>query len=106
MILVNQSFSIVAPESAEHGDYAECGMVEESAPYAFRELVKALQGGEPSCYPARGDVSEWVSVSQGLTRAMLERGEDETRSFHFARENPPRMAKYWAWAMRCAGVCK
>jgi len=106
MILINQTYSIVTPESAEHGDDTEHGFIEESAPYTFRELVRALGGGESSGWPARGEVSEWVSVPQGETRAFFELGEDETRSFHFARENPPRMRKYWRLAMRAAGVIR
>ena len=106
MILINETFSIVTPESAENRDIAECGTISEDTPYTFRELVDALRYGESSCWPARGDISEWVSQSRGETRKFFENGEEETRSFHYSRNNPPRNEKYWRAAFRAAGLTK
>lgn len=105
-ILCNITFEIVTPESATDGDIAEAGFISEGQPFTFRELVEWMQGGEPSAWPASGDVSEWVSQSQGETRAYFESGEDETRSIHYSRANPPRMARYWRLAMRAAGLIR
>jgi hypothetical protein len=105
-ILCNITFEIVTPESAADGDAAERGFISEGQPFTFRELVEWMRGGEPSSWPASGDVSEWVSQSQGETRAYFERGEDETRAIHYSRDNAPRMARYWALAMRAAGLTR
>jgi hypothetical protein len=106
MILIHRTFEIVTPESAEHGDAAERGFIVESVPYGFRELVQALKGGEPSAWPARGDVSEWVTFDQGETREWFEHGEREFQSIHYARENAPRAARYWRLAFKAAGLAK
>jgi hypothetical protein len=52
MILVNITYQVVTPESAEHGEDAESGFVTENAEYGFRELVKRLREEftNPSCY--------------------------------------------------------
>jgi hypothetical protein len=105
-ILCNITFEIVTPESAADGDVSESGFISEREPFGFRELVEWMRGGEPSSWPASGSRHEWVSQSQGETRAFFERGEDETRSIHYARENPPRMARYWRLAMRAAGLTR
>lgn len=101
MILVTQCFEIVTDEGVE-----EYGFIEQDTPYSFRELVEALQGGEPSSWPSRGDTHEWVTVDRGETRAYFEDGERESRSFHFSRNNPDSKAKYWRKAMIAAGVAK
>lgn len=106
MIIVNRYFEIVTPESAEDCDAAERGILAEGERLTLRELIRAMQGGESSCYPARGDVFEWVSIPQGGTRAYFEDGEEETHTVHFSRDNPPRNARYWRIAMIAAGIVK
>ncbi len=103
-ILVDITFEIVTDESAADGECAESGFHSENEPMTFREIVEWMRGGEPSCHPARGETWEWVSQDQGETRAYFEDGERETRSIHFSRKNEPRKAKYWAKAMRAAGL--
>lgn len=46
MILVNITYSIVTPESAENHDAAESGMLSENESMTFRELVEWMRGGE------------------------------------------------------------
>ena len=106
MILVNRAYSIVTPESAENGDYAESGMLAENEPLTFRELVSELKHGEPSCCRATGATHECVSHSEGETRAYFESGEDETRTIHYSRDNPPHRARYWRLAFIAAGLTK
>ena len=106
MIIINRYFEVVTPESAEEGEASERGILVEGERLTLRELIRAMQGGESSCYPARGDVSEWVSIPQGETRAHFERGEDETHTIHYARDNPSRNARYWRIAMLAAGIVK
>lgn len=106
MIIVNRYFETVTPESAENGEAAERGILSEGERLTLRELIRAMQGGESSRYPARGDVCEWVSIPQGETRAHFERGEDETHTVHYSRDNPPRNARYWRIAMVAVGIVK
>jgi hypothetical protein len=102
MILINRTFEIVTPESAECGDVAESGFLSQDEPCGFRELVNLLQGGEPSSYPCKGATRDWVTQDQGET----ERGERESHSIHYSRKNHPRAAKYWRKAFIAAGVAK
>jgi hypothetical protein len=106
MILVTTTYEIVTPESAEHGEADTVGVIAEHEPMTFRELVKALRYGESSCYRARGETFEWVTQDQGETHAYFERGEQESRSYHFSRNNPPRKARYWRLAFKAAGLIK
>lgn len=106
MILITTCFATVTPESAEHGDYADQGIISEDSPTPFRDLVAMLKGGTASCHPARGDTFEWVSQDQGETRAYMERGERTEHTFHFSRSNPARKRKYWRMAFRAAGLIK
>lgn len=102
MILVNVSYDVVTPESAEQRDFAECGMLSTDTPMTFRELVKVLRNGQVSCWPAYGDTFEWVTHDLGITR----RGGHETQSLHFSRSNPERKARYWRLAFRAAGLLR
>ena len=44
--LVSKTYSQVTPESAEDGDFSDCGFVWEDVPYTFRELVELLDSRE------------------------------------------------------------
>lgn len=101
-ILVSETFETVT----EDGDAADSGFIYEDEPMTFRELVAWMRGGEPSSYPSCGLPHDWVTQDQGETRAFFERGERESHSIHYSRKNPARKAKYWAKAMRAAGVCR
>jgi hypothetical protein len=106
MLLITTCFSTVTPESAEHGDVAESGILSQDEPTSFRDLVALLKYGEPSAWPASGDTREWVSQDQGETCAYFERGERTEHTFHFSQANPARKAKYWALAFKAAGLVK
>jgi hypothetical protein len=70
----------------------------------FRELVTLMQAHpHPSCYPARGEVFEWLSAE---TEQDFITGEFTEASLHYGRDNPPGRAKYWRAAMRAAGILK
>lgn len=44
--LVSKTYSQIAPESAEDGDFSDYGFVWEDVPYTFRELVELLDSRE------------------------------------------------------------
>lgn len=104
MILVSRTFEVVTPESAEEGDVSESGFLVESESVTFRELVSLMRAHpNPSCYPARGEAFEWLS---SYPETDYRDASERTESLHFARENPPRAAKYWRKAMRAAGIIR
>ena len=104
MILVDITYETITEESAEDGEAAENGFLKQDDEMTFRELIEWMKWGEPSASPASGDTWEWVQQDQGETRAWFEQGEREYRAIHFSRNNPARKAKYWAKAMKAAGL--
>lgn len=104
MILINRTYSVVTPESAENGEEAESGMLATNEAVTFRELVSIMQDHPvPSCWPAGGSTYEWLSCHPEHDYRDC---SDETRSIHFSRENKPDAAKYWRKAMIAAGIAK
>lgn len=41
--LVSETYALITPESAEHGDYEETGFEFESVEYTFRELYEYIK---------------------------------------------------------------
>lgn len=103
-ILVSQTFEIITPESAEQGDAEERGYKYEDREFTFRELVDLMEE-HPQCSSGGGNFTpgpnDWFS-SYGDTDFRT--GAVESTSVHFSRNNPPRLAKYWAKAARFAGL--
>lgn len=106
MMLIDVTYEMVTPESAEHGEADESGFVMEQEPMTFREVVAMLRGGETSCSPANGGINEWVTHYEWNhgSRRHIEEGANESRSVHFSRANQVRKARYWALAFRAAGL--
>lgn len=77
-ILVRESYDIVTPESAEDGDAAERGWIDEDGTeYTFRELVELLEGTEPSS----GQFHEGLWYSRTLDQNPRD-ASYETRAYH------------------------
>ena len=105
MILIDQTFEIVTPKSAEEGDAAERGFNYVAQPFTFREMVELLQEHPQASSSGSVDPSVWFSSYPDTgSRAYFEQGEEESTAVHFSRENPPRLAKYWAKAARFAAA--
>lgn len=106
MLLISKTFERWTPEDIESGEPSESGFEYRAEPMRFRDVVELLRHGEPSSYPALGNTHEWITHhdSNGGTREFYESGIRENVSYHFARENPPRNAKWWKLAMRHAGL--
>jgi hypothetical protein len=97
-------YSILTPESAADGDYAEHGFVFENRGMTFGELVHEMRNySQSSCSPRDGGTHVWVS-SEGDTD--YRNGEETTYSLHYSRSNRDRYAKYWRKAMQICGLTK
>lgn len=85
MLKFNVTYEIVTPESAEHGDAAECGFVSEDV--SLRDALDDLQGEgchvEANEYPV--SAPSWVTAydTNDGTASFYEDGEHESRSLHF-----------------------
>lgn len=101
MILLNKTYDIVTPESAEHGDYAEAGFDFKDVAHSFREVVEFLKGGEASSWPASGSIHEWVTFHEVQD---FRDGSEKSTSYHFSRSNPKSKEKYWHRAFLAAGL--
>jgi hypothetical protein len=102
MILINKTYSIVTPESAENGEDSDSGFLSENEKVTFRELVNLMQGFPlPSCSQSSGEAWEWLT---SYPETDFQTGEEETQSLHFSRQNGPWKEKYWKKAMQMAGI--
>lgn len=106
MLLINKTYEVVTPESAEDGEISESGFDQEDAPYTFRELVSAMRCHyEPSCWPVGNSAPAHVWFTSGADIDFVDGSETRT-SIHFSRSNPARKARYWIKAARAAGIVK
>lgn len=103
MLLISKTYSEVTPESAENGELSDTGFVFKDEPFSFRELVDELRNYScmSSC-PSDGATSEWASTH--METVDYTTGTDREESLHFSRKNPARAGKYWAKALRAAGL--
>jgi hypothetical protein len=92
MLLINQTFQTVTPESAVDGDFADSGFVLINEPVTFRDLVSLMQDHPESSCGGVGSIWDWYS-SYGTINYRT--GEERTTSIHYSRQNPPRNEKYW-----------
>lgn len=86
----NVTYSIVTPESAEDGDYAETGFIAEDV--SLREAVEAL-----GRY-ATEDAGRWICNAEygHGTRSYWEEGREEERNLH-----PPKTITPASYARLC-----
>jgi hypothetical protein len=110
MILISRTYERYESHEPEEDicESDESGFRYQDKPYTFRELIDALRHGEPSSWPSRGDVRDWVThrdTNDG-TRDFYESGARESESVHYSRANPDRNAKWWRLAFRVAGLIR
>jgi hypothetical protein len=99
IIRIETIFPAPANDEEDYCPEGESSSTEEEV--TFRELVDLMREHiHASCSPARGEVFEWLSTE---TYQDPYTGEFTECSLHYARDNPPRAAKYWRAAMRAAG---
>lgn len=75
--------------------------------FSFKELVQkiTMEGFfECSCFPAKGDVREWLSTQSEIVDCKT--GELQVKSLHYSHKNNTRVAKYWRKAFIAAGIIK
>lgn len=90
--VVKVTYDIVTPESAEHGDTESSGWIDETGQTFEPDKYDILEGKTRADLVAEYLESEgvqlseycgdWYTAPQGITRASLERGEDETHYYH------------------------
>ena len=104
-LLINRCYATVTPESAENGDFEDTGLVYQDADLTFRELVQELREFTSlSSSHSTGSIGDWAST--GFETSDYRTGEEREETLHFSRENPERFHKYWAKALRAAGLIR
>jgi hypothetical protein len=104
MIQIKFIETVYAAPADEEEDYCPDGDASSTDDtVGFRELVALMrqQYSQPSCSPASGATSEWLS---DWPDQDYRTGDWTERSMHYAPTNPPRSARYWKLAMRAAGI--
>ena len=95
---VNKTYTEVTPESAEHGDYDETGLVWEGEEFTFRELVEEL-GGPNHWQLSEG--ADWLTT--GIYTVCYRNLREREESLHVARPTA-RHERYYQLALELAGV--
>jgi len=93
------------PVPDEHDDCPDSIIEDETTDeVGFRELVELMRDfAYPSTSHPSGSVFEWFMSEPSQDYRT---GDEIQESLHFAHENHPRAAKYWAKAMRASGFIK
>ena len=102
MLLIDRTFETIDEDSAEAGEAKENGFRAVNEPVTFRELVDLIKA-HPHASQSPANPSPWVWFTTEAEQDYRT-GEWTSESIHYSRDNPDRCAKYWAWAMRAAGV--
>lgn len=108
LLTVTRCYDVVTPESAEQGDTADSGRVYEHREMSFRDLVRELRDFQGvSCSPcSESDVRRfphtWAVQHDGSIDYRT--GECRTESLHVECADSPRVARWWAKALRVAGL--
>jgi hypothetical protein len=106
-LIISRTYQECTPESAEDGDFSDSGFVYENTEITFRELVTELRRGgfsRMSSWPSHGDPRDWATQEHETT--CYQTGTTRAESLHFSRANPAQKGKYWAKALRAAGLIK
>lgn len=100
MLLLSKTYEIITEESAEYGEAEESGFVWENAECEFREVVRYLEGSEPSQSPITNVENVWFTHYGEMDYIS---GDYENVSSHYSRQNPIKNLKYWKAAIVAAG---
>lgn len=104
MMLLSKTFEHVTEESAANGEAEEVGYVFQDEPYTFRELIDELRNySHASSYPCRGLPYDWVTTE---SYQDFQTGDYRSYSLHFSSKNSPKLEKYWAKALKMAGLAQ
>ena len=104
MLYISKTYERVSEESAENGEAEEQGFVFQDEPYTFRELLDELRlYSHASSYPCRGSRYDWMTTESDQD---YQSGDCTSYSLHFSHKNSPRAEKYWAKALKLAGLAQ
>lgn len=91
------TFSIVTPESAADGDYAECGFDYEATDLRTAINYFGDYAYSADSYPVTGDV-RWFDSAVIQDRSYFEQGHERHLSLHIPKQITPssrrRLARY------------
>ena len=107
---ISKTYEVITPESAEVGDAEDRGFEWEGREFTFRDLVKAIKYdgySETSSWPlteaAARKHAPWITT-EGDTDYRT--GAETRYSLHLDDDQNPRARRYWAKALRFAGLVK
>jgi hypothetical protein len=106
MLLITKTFETVTPESAEIGDFEECGFIFEDVEMSFSDLISELQS-EGYCHLSNsGDITDttWITTEAIQDRDYFEKGHETSYSLHLSVNNKPSAEKYWKWALESVAI--
>ena len=90
-------FADVTPESAEHGDYEQTGILNEWD-LTFRDLVEELSSHR---HWQLAEGADWFT--SGIFTVCYRTGRDREETLHVRRPSP-RHDRYYQLALKIAGV--
>lgn len=100
MILINKTMETITEESAEYGEAAERWVEYENGEFTVRELMRDLEGLEPSQSPITNPEFVWFTSYGEMDYRT---GEYENYSLHYSHDNKPASLKHWIAAIKAAG---
>lgn len=110
MLKVSKTVEVITPESAAEGDsdHDLSGFEWEGREFTFRELVQEMRDySELSCWPlterAAREQAPWITSYPDTDPRT---GHETRYSLHLDNGRDPRARRYWAKALRCAGLIK
>lgn len=110
---ISKTVAVVTPESAENADFDhdQSGFEFEGVPMSFSELVREIKNGgysELSCYPCTEEEARkcapWAMTCD--PEIDYATGSETSYCLHLDNHEDPRARRYWAKALRYAGVLK
>ena len=96
-ILINTFYSEITPESAEHGEFSDCGELEQNLALSFSELVSFIRRNG---FAKDSESARWLSTNYFVNdyRTLTERQE----TLHFSSANEANKKKWFDLAARVA----
>ena len=95
-MLIVRAYSEITPESAEHGDFSDTGIVHDAEPYTFRELHDAARLGGFSFDGG----TRWADT--GFSVVDYRTGTERSESLSLAYGQPARLEKWFRLAIDAA----
>lgn len=107
--LLSKTYSVVTPESAEQGDFAETGFEFDDRPADLRDVVRAFREcSEASTWPVRPDTVDgysWASTTGDGGDIDYRTGAETQYAYHVTRADGSKLTPRAMYRiMRAAGL--